>query len=155
MTNLTQKDTEWRPTPKQAKVLLAAMEIGTDRTITKVCEEAGVARKTWYRWMAKDPKFEEAWNNQWETMLDRHMNAIAAAQINKARTGDTAAARLTAELAGKLKNRVEHSGPDGAAITFTVDAKSLDSRLDNLAAAAAAQDDHGEPDGEGEGRPEP
>ena len=55
---------EWKPKPKQRKVLEAAMKPGINRTITAVCEEATVTPRTFYRWL-DIPEFREAWNDVW------------------------------------------------------------------------------------------
>ncbi len=146
MTNKQQDATKWVPKGKKAKALLAAMKLGLNRNITVICDEIGVARSTFYRWFENDPNFLDAWNSQWEKLISRHMNAIASAQTNKAIDGDTAAARLIVELAGKLKQRMEVSGPDGTAISFAVDAESLDRHIAGLVASASEKDDPGPSD---------
>ena len=110
MTDAVQNGTIWRPKPKQRAVLEAAQKAGIDRSITAVCEDAGVPRTTFYRWLDNDAGFGAAWNGVWHGAIERHMPTIVSAMIMKARKGDTAAARLIAELAGVMKQVVEHQG---------------------------------------------
>ena len=110
MTDTVQNGTKWRPKPKQKAALEAAQKSGLDRSITAVCEDAKVPRTTFYRWLDNDPGFKLAWNEVWHAAIERHMPTIVSAMIAKARKGDTSAARLIAELAGVMKQVVEHSG---------------------------------------------
>jgi len=103
---------KWIPSPLQAKVFDAAQKPGVGRTITAICKEAGIDRKTFYRWMTGDPGFKEAWENIWEGSVKRHMPAVIAAMVEKARKGDVNAARLLAEMGGMLKQRVSIGGDD-------------------------------------------
>ena len=113
----TQKYTEWSPTPKQRAVLEAAMTPGVDRTITAICEEAGIVRKTLYNWFKKDADFVNAWNTVWETAIYRYMPSVVAGQHKKALQGNTAAARFIAELGGKMIRKVDITS-DGEKIRF-------------------------------------
>lgn len=105
-----QKSTEWAPTPRQAKVLEAAQEAGLNRNISTICEEAGVNRTSFYRWLKEDTGFKAAWQDIWRSSITRHMPAVVAAQVRKAEEGDTNAAKLLSDLAGVLKQKVEHTG---------------------------------------------
>lgn len=110
-----QKETEWRPTRKQAAVLQAAQEAGLNRTITKVCEEAGVPRTRFYKWLNKDPNFKRAWEDVWYGTVRRHLPGAIQALAQRAQSGDVQAIKLMAELAGvyKEKKGVELSTRDG------------------------------------------
>lgn len=105
--------TDWRPTPKQRAVLEAATEAGIRRSITAVCNEAGVSRDAFYKWL-RDENFQRAWDDVWHGAIRRHLPGVVAATIERAQSGDVAAARLIAELAGVFKQKHEHSGTDGA-----------------------------------------
>lgn len=105
-----QTETKWRPTKKQAAMLTAASEAGLNRTITAVCEEAGVARPTFYRWL-DDPHFKREWENAWYGATRRHMPGVVAAQIDAALKGDTAAATFVARMAGLWVDRKEITLP--------------------------------------------
>lgn len=104
MTKAPQKQPSWMPTPKQAAVLEAAQEAGLNRTITAICDTAGVTRKSFYQWL-KDEDFQTAWRSVWQDALGRHLPGVVAAQVAKALEGDTPAARLVADLAGVTLNR--------------------------------------------------
>lgn len=56
-----------------------------------------------------------------ETADSAEAEAIAKAMIAKAKSGDSKAAQLVAERTeGKPTQKVEHSGPDGDAITLNI-----------------------------------
>jgi len=100
----------WKPRPTQRRVLEAAQAAGVNRTITAVCEEAKISRRAFYNWLDKDPDFADAWDNVWRRSITRHYPSIIAAQIQKARAGDTAAARLVTEIGGNIKQVVKNEG---------------------------------------------
>ncbi len=77
---MTEKD-KWKPKPKQKKVLEAAQKPDYNRTITAICEEAGIKRNTFYTWIKKDEDFRKAWNEVWEWGIDRYMPGMVAAQV--------------------------------------------------------------------------
>ena len=97
--------------PQQRKVLETAMEPGIGRNIVAVCDAAGVPRSTFYRWL-EDDEFRDAWNDAWYGSVRRHMPGVVAAMIEKAQSGDVAAGRLVADLAGVIisKSQQEQSG---------------------------------------------
>jgi AcrR family transcriptional regulator len=107
---MAENGTTWRPTARQAKVLEAASLAGVGRTITAICEEAGVPARTFYNWLRDDPDFKTAWEDSWRVSLKRHLPGVIAAQIDRAINGDTKAARLLADVAGLIKQKLEHSG---------------------------------------------
>ena len=107
--NEPQKSAEWEPTPKQAALLEVAQNPGLKRTVSAVCEEAGVDRSSFYSWI-KDPNFKAAWEESWHLAIKRQMSGVVAAQVNQALDGDTAAARFLADLAGMMKVKSEQSG---------------------------------------------
>ena len=78
---------EWKPKPKQKKVLEAAMTPGLNRTITAICKEAEVSTRSFYNWLGKDEDFKEAWNTVWEWQIDRYMPSIVSAQVKEAQDG--------------------------------------------------------------------
>jgi len=108
--------TEWKPKPRQRRLLEAAQEDGLNRSILAVCDDAGVARSTFYHWMSNEAGFAEAWDKVWRKAIKRYMPSIVAALVSKARKGDVAAARLVADLAGVLKQSVELTGVEGGPI---------------------------------------
>jgi AcrR family transcriptional regulator len=102
---------KWHPSPIQARVLECATAPGVQRTITAICEEAGVATSTVYRWLQKDADFAAAWGETWRGSIRRHLAGIVAAQVTQALSGDTPAARLLLEAAGVLKQEYGGSAP--------------------------------------------
>jgi hypothetical protein len=103
--------TDWHPTPLQAQVLECAMTPGVQRHVTAVCQEAGIATSTFYRWLSKDANFAAAWGETWRGSIRRHMAGIVAAQVTQALSGDTPAARLLMEAAGILKQEYGGNAP--------------------------------------------
>ena len=98
---MTEKD-KWKLKPKQKKVLEAAQTPEFNRTITAICEEAGIKRNTFYTWIKKDEDFRKAWNEVWEWGIDRYMPGMVAAQVKKALQGDTYAVKYLSELSGRM-----------------------------------------------------
>lgn len=134
---MPQNTTDWMPSLKQAKVLEAAQDAGLNRSIVAICEAAGVDRTSWYRWMKRDEKFRLAWREIWYGTLERHLPGVIAAVIAKALEGDIPAARLIADLAGVLKQKVEHSTPPGQPIAINQEGHSrLDDYLETIALIA-------------------
>lgn len=104
---MPQKSSVWIPTPKQAAALEAAQEAGLNRSITTICEAAGVDRRGFYRWLDSIPEFKAAWEDIWHGTIKRHMPGVVAAMIAKAQDGDVPAARLIADLAGVTRQRID------------------------------------------------
>lgn len=114
---MSQKSSTWAPTPKQAAALEAAQEAGLNRSITTICEAAGVDRRGFYRWLEKDPDFRAAWDDIWRGGLRRHMPGVVAAMVAKAQDGDVPAGRLLADMAGLTKQRFEADIRHGGTVT--------------------------------------
>ena len=132
--------THWTPTLRQARVLTAATDAGLNRTIAAVCAEAGIAPSTFYRWYDRTPEFKDAWDNIWKAALARHLPGVITAQLHKAQTGDTQAARLIADIAGIIKTRLEHSGPDSGPIEVTDARERLARQLAGIIATRPTND---------------
>lgn len=154
---MPQNDTKPRFTKGQLRVLQEAQEAGIDRTITKVCEDAEVNRRTFYRWLDK-PHFAKAWDEVWRGSIIRHFPSVIAAQLQKARRGDTAAARLVADLAGKVTKKQEISGPQGSPIPVrmiqVIAGDSRDSRTESGSTEVLEQPEEDEGAVRGEGQRE-
>ena len=99
--------TKWKPKPKQKKLLEAAQTPGLKRTISAICEEAGIVTKTFYNWLEKDEGFRDAWLSVWEWQIDRYMPSVVAAQVKKAQGGSTQAARYLSDVSGKMVKKVD------------------------------------------------
>ena len=107
-----QSCTDWKPKPRQKRILEAAQEAGVSRNITAVCDEAGVPRRTFYYWLNSDADFANAWDQVWRKAITRHMPAVVAAMLGKATKGDVPAARLLADMAGAVKQIHEVTNTD-------------------------------------------
>jgi 3-hydroxyisobutyrate dehydrogenase-like beta-hydroxyacid dehydrogenase len=95
------------------------MESGLKRNITALCEDAGVHRSQFYRWMESDAAFRGVWESLWRRMVNRHFPTAVAAAVEKAQRGDVSAVRLMAELLGVLKQQVEQTGTQRVEIEYT------------------------------------
>jgi AcrR family transcriptional regulator len=131
--------TEWRPTPKQRAALEAASEMGLRRSVSAICNAAGVSRESFYRWMRDDANFREAWDTAWQSASRRQLNGVLAAMVERALSGDVPAARLVAELAGAIKQKHEHSGTDGRDLMIRVVYGDDTDPADGATAEAAPQ----------------
>ena len=113
--------TEKKLTPKMRKVLEAAQQAGTDRTITAVCEEAGVNRRTFYRWLEYRSDFAVAWDEVWHKTIARHLPGVVSALLAKAKKGDVSAARLIADMKGVIKQKHEVTTRGTVVVTWDDD----------------------------------
>lgn len=127
-----QKTTDWRPTAKQLDLLIAARKPGLKRSITAICDEAGVHRTRFYDWMRDDPDFKDAWVKIWQDMLDLHTGGLMAAMIQKGLAGNVGAARLVLEIKGLIKKRVEVTGNEGGPVQTLDLSKLTPAQLDVL-----------------------
>lgn len=91
-------ETNWMPNPQQAAVLDAA-RYGMHRSIKAICTAANVPRGTYYRWLADDAQFADAWANLWRGSAQGAMPLVLAAMVREAVKGNVAAARLVSEIA--------------------------------------------------------
>ena len=98
--------------PQQRAILDTAMESGIGRNIVAICDEAGVPRSSFYRWLENDEAFREAWESLYHGAIRRHLPGVVVAMIERAQSGDVAAARLVADLGGVIvsKSKTEQSG---------------------------------------------
>jgi len=121
--NGLQNVTVWEPSKKQAAVLEAA-RTGQHRSVTAICSQASVSRKSFYAWLNDDPGFGDAWASLWREHAQKSMPLIVAAMVRKAVRGDVPAARLICELAEATRTsdpavfenvsiEVTFVGPDG------------------------------------------
>lgn len=113
---MAQTSAVWRPTREQQALLDTALESGIGRTITAVCEESGVPRRTYYNWM-QDPDFARAWEDAWYGTVRRHLPGAIQALSQRALEGDVPAIKLLTELAGVYRDRREVTG-DGLTIVI-------------------------------------
>lgn len=102
-------------TARQIKILEAAQQAGLHRNIEKVCQEADVPVRTFYRWLAQDPRFKERWDRLWYDSARRHLPGAIQALAYEAHDGNVHAIKLLSELAGvyQEKKGIEVSTKDG------------------------------------------
>ncbi len=98
-----QNVTVWEPSKKQVAVLEVAQN-GQFKTVSAICRNAKVSRKSFYEWLKNDPGFADAWASLWREGAQRSMPLVVAAMVRKAVKGDVSAARLVAELAEATRN---------------------------------------------------
>jgi len=113
--------TDWKPKPRQRRLLEAAQKAGLNRSILTVCDESKVSRSTFYYWMANDSGFADAWDKVWRKTIKHHLPSIVAALVSKGRKGDVPAARLVADMAGAVKQIHEVTSTDETTIRLTWD----------------------------------
>lgn len=119
---MSQNTSPWKPTRKQTAALEAAQEAGLNRSITAICEAAGVDRRGFYRWLENDADFRAAWDDIWRGTIKRHLPGVVAAVVSKAQDGDIPAARLLADMAGLTKHRIEADLNHGGTVTHDLSA---------------------------------
>lgn len=96
--------TGWAPTVKQRAVLEVAQK-GQHRTISAICNAAGVSRQAYHGWIKDDAGFADAWNSLWRGAAQNAMPLVVAAMVRKAAKGDVGAARLVAEIAEATRTK--------------------------------------------------
>jgi len=101
-----QKDTKWRPNPKQIKLAELLLNPEDRRTKTEKMKEADVSRKTFYRWM-KDPRYIDYLNSQLEQYTNGELVDIWRALINQAKRGSFQHIKLFFELKGQYVEKKE------------------------------------------------
>ena len=92
---------DWRPTKKQAAFLIALSQIGLNRTVRAVCEEANVHPSTYYEWI-KDQSFLDACGEVARRIIQTAVPMTLSAMGQKAADGNTSAARLILQTAGMV-----------------------------------------------------
>ena len=92
---------DWVPTPKEAALLEAAGKIGLNRTVSVICEEAGVSRETYYQ-ARKKAGFRAAWAKVACQVIEAGSPGVAGAVTQKAIDGDMTAARLHLQASGMI-----------------------------------------------------
>ncbi|MEK6195792.1 MAG: hypothetical protein N2F24_16375 [Deltaproteobacteria bacterium] len=124
----------WQPNRRQKVVLTAAAAPGLARTISEICQQAGIQPSTFFRWLEDDPDFSHAWNQIWVVMVSQYMPSIVAAQVQEALDGKTAAAKYLTEIFSRITS-AENEDVEGLKakgyITFSPDewdAKYADDR---------------------------
>ena len=73
-------------------------------SVTELCEEIGVSRASFYRWMDK-PAFRDYLNGLIDKYSDGELASVWKALIRKCIRGDTRAMKLYFELKGRFESR--------------------------------------------------
>lgn len=94
-------------------MLQAAQVLGFNRSVTVLCEEAGVSRTCFYEWMRDDKEFQNAWREIPLRILQHQLPGIRSAMTKKAQEGDVSAARLIEDITGAITKKLELSGQLG------------------------------------------
>lgn len=92
-------------TARQIKILEAAQRAGLHRSIEKVCQEADIPVRTFYRWLAQDLRFKERWDRLWYDSARRHLPGAVNALAHEAYGGNVHAVKLLADLAGVYQEK--------------------------------------------------
>lgn len=103
-------------TSRQIKILEAAQQAGLHRNIEKVCQEADIPVRTFYRWLAQDPQFKERWDRLWYNSARRHLPGAVQALAHEAHSGNVKAIKLLSELAGVYTSKVDLAAKIGGEI---------------------------------------
>ena len=98
---LSGKVLDWQPSLKQAAVLAEAAKGGLGRTITAVCQAAGVSRDSFYRWMREDG-FRNAWREVACQIVEVGLPGVTNAVVQEAISGNMTAARLHLQASGMI-----------------------------------------------------
>ena len=78
-------------------------------SVTELCEEIGVSRASFYRWMDK-PEFRDYLNDLIDKYSDSELAAVWKALIRKCVRGDTQAMKLYFELKGRFECQMDNGG---------------------------------------------
>lgn len=104
---------------KDKKLLLSRKQINAAQmlaspewsgNISQLCEEIGVSRTTYYRWL-DDAQFKEYASMLVEKYADSKLSGVWKALIKKAETGDLSAIKLFFELQNKNKTQNDAGYP--------------------------------------------
>lgn len=93
-------------TGKQIEIAKILADPSDTRTITKMCEDENVPRRTFYNWMGRK-EFVDFVNGLIEKYTDAELSKVWGALVRKAATGDTHAMKLFFELKGRYKQVTE------------------------------------------------
>lgn len=89
--------------PRQRKYCEKALEAGLERSIKQNAIEAGIPERTAYRWHSSDTRFRDVWARLIDEQVHRYGPGVMSAVAQKAVNGDTRAARLFLDVAGRTQ----------------------------------------------------
>ena len=95
-------------TGKRAKLAERLVNPDVSDNVTKVCEDVGVARSTFYKWL-KDEDYVSYIQELIDRYTDSELAAVWKALIVKCKTGDVQAIKLYFELKGKYTTVVQNN----------------------------------------------
>lgn len=87
---------------KQVEIAIILADPSDTRTITQMCKDENVPRRTFYNWMSK-PEFREFINSMIDNYSDAVLPGVWKALSRKAESGDTTAIKLFFEMKGKYR----------------------------------------------------
>lgn len=96
-------------TPKQRKVAEMLVDPGFTGTITQLCDQLSVPRRTFYRWR-DDPIFCSYVDSLIDKYSDSELASVWKALIRKCLEGNVQALRLYFELKGKFGQAGQSDG---------------------------------------------
>lgn len=99
--------------------------------VSRSCEDAGISRQTYYRWMEQDKKFNERVTDILEKQIDFVENQL----ISNIQDGDTTAIIFYLKTKGKKRGYIERqeiTGKDGEHILSNLSNDELLKELSDL-----------------------
>lgn len=105
---MAQNSTNWKPSAKQIAMADLLLDPDDRRTKTEKMKEAGVPRRTFYRWM-KDPRYIDYINSQLDQYTNSELSEVWKALIQQCKRGSVQAIKLffeMKELHPDIKNKM-------------------------------------------------
>ena len=94
---MSDKPTDFRPTPKQRRLLAAMQETAYAGTLRTACEKTGVAQSTVDRWFTR-PGFAEWWLAEAQHFFTRELPRVYAVLLDQAFNGGPSGSGTAAKL---------------------------------------------------------
>ena len=99
---MAQKEKKTKLSPKQRKVAEELVNPNFDGTVTKLCAELGVPRRTYYNWL-DNPDFREYVASLIDKYADSELSTVWKALIEQCARGNVKAIKLYFEMRGMLE----------------------------------------------------
>lgn len=112
---LEQNVTKYKPTLNEKKILEAMLNPANRlKTITEICDIAGVSRKAYYRAFEK-PDFMDHYKQESKALASKHIGQVLNAFVKEASRGSFQHGKVLLEMAGLYKEtiRKELTGKGG------------------------------------------
>ena len=111
-----QNQTEYKPTPKEEKLLEVLLNPENRmKSVIDICKIANCARVTYYAAFAKS-EFVALYNQKSKELVKQSVGPVLNTFIRMAQRGSFPHGKVVLEMAGIYAERMEHTGKDGAAI---------------------------------------